>query len=671
MAINLANLMAVITEANGVQQVVALAELAKMKLVPGMKITLIDKDTGKAVEDVVAKKEGEDLVIELRDGAELARIDDFYAVQQEVAVISAEEAAAAGGAAEGSSSESTYTLSADVGGIETSTLLIGGLVVAGAALALDGSSSSSTTASSSSSSSSSVAAITTTLTGAGAVLSTTASTSASAVTTSGADVISSSLAFLSGSTIDGGDGVDELRLSDAGTVNIGNGSTGGTITNVETLTLSDGTNNVDLTSTSFKTINGSAGNDTLTLTNLAAGGAVSMGAGNDTLDAATNAIIGGTGSTFVGGLGTDTLTFAASQTVTAAATASVSGFEIIDFAAIGGASTHTLSGDETTIKVATTNAALTVSGTGANLSNITSIVHTDGSSALNITATDAGATIDWDGMTLSGTGGDVDVITFQATGSNVLVLDGADVSQVSGTAVAAGGSDTLIIANTSASGADIVDATKFAAFENITLHTGSANLNVDDGGVAVARTITGNAGDNTITLKGISAAKTVDLSSGGTDTVQLSVDASATATISGFGAGTGGDILDLLKAADIALSVTSSGPIVTTGAAIVDAATDPTNLYILAGSTFQISGALTNVADAGTVEAAIVAAGFTGTTADGEFFLVALDNGTDTGVYRVTSNDTAITAASDIDGITLLAVLSGVQADNLVAANIA
>jgi len=144
MAINLANLMAVITEANGVQQVVALAELAKMKLVPGMKITLIDKDTGKAVDDVVAKKEGEDLVIELRDGAELARIDDFYAVQQEVAVISAEEAAVAGGAAEGSSSESTYTLSADgeSAGISNTALVLGGLAVVGLAVALDDSDSS-------------------------------------------------------------------------------------------------------------------------------------------------------------------------------------------------------------------------------------------------------------------------------------------------------------------------------------------------------------------------------------------------------------------------------------------------------------------------------------------------------------------------------------------------
>ncbi|MDA7482473.1 hypothetical protein N9A39_03165 [Planktomarina temperata] len=506
------------------------------------------------------------------------------------------------------------------------------------------------------------------LTAASAVLSNSLSTGASAVTTTGADSVSTSLAFLSGSSITGGTGTDTLTLTDAGAVTVGNGTTGGTIATVEALVLADGTNDVDLTATSFTTITGGSGNDTLTLTNLTAGGAVNMGAGNDTVDAATTAILTGTGSTFLGGSGTDTLTLAAAQTVTVAALAAVSGFEALNFGAIGGTSAYTLKGEETSIVVDTTNAGIVVTGTGANLSNLTTITNTDGTNVMSFTASDAGATIDWAGAALTG---DIDVITFQNTGANNLIIDGADVSLVAATAVAAGSTDTITIASSSASGADALDATEMAAFENIVL-AGDADLDLDvtDGGVAVARTITGDVGDNTIMVNGISAAKTINISSGGTDTVVLAMDASATATITGFTAGTGGDVLNLVNADDSGVDLATGAPIVTTGAAIVDTATDSNNAYILAGSTFQISGALTNVSDAGTVEAAIVAAGFSGTTTDGEFFIVALDNGTDTGVYRVTSNDTAITAASDIDGITLIAVLDGVLADDLVGANI-
>ena len=73
---------------------------------------------------------------------------------------------------------------------------------------------------------------------------------------------------------------------------------------------------------------------------------------------------------------------------------------------------------------------------------------------------------------------------------------------------------------------------------------------------------------------------------------------------------------------------------------------------------------------------AIIAAGLIGinsTTDDDEFLVVALDNGTDTGVYRVQVNagaDTDFTDADDMDNVTLIAVLEGVTADQLVPANI-
>ena len=412
------------------------------------------------------------------------------------------------------------------------------------------------------------------------------------------------------------------------------------------------------------------------------GSTITAGAGNDTFNITNVAAIDNDATllTLTGGTGTDSLVFADALTVAADFTdttdIAISGIETLNVGQVGGASTVTLStaNEFTTIIADTTNSTLVVTGTGSQLSEVTTLTNTNGGNVFSLTVSDAGATLDLDAVTLGGAG-DLDVITFQATGSNVLRLDGADVSQISATAVAAGTADTLEIGVANASGGDAVANTTFNAFETITLvGTTALDLDLTDSGVGVARTINGDVGDNTINVGTPTATKTIVISSGGTDTVQIPMDTLTAGAISvtGFTPGTGGDILDLLTAAEGATNVTFTGPIAAAGVLATSNATDANTGYILNTTATQISGALaTAVGDGGAVEAAMIAMGFTGTSlVNGQFLMAAIDNGTDTGIYRITANDTAIIDATDMDGITHIATLVGVTTDQLVPANV-
>jgi hypothetical protein len=501
----------------------------------------------------------------------------------------------------------------------------------------------------------------------------TASSTTPGATTTFNDTITGTIAQVGGATtLVGGLGTDSVVLSDAGSF------TAPIVFNsIETLVLANGVNTISIlagtTNHSLRNITGGTAADKITVTNLVAGGTVNLGDGSDELAAMTVAIATGTGSAFVGGGqpvgGGDTITFADGETITATTLDKFSGFEIVNFGKIGNASAITL---PTTLGVSnnainridadTTTAALTVTGTSAQLSALRTITNTNGTQAFNLTVSDAGGSTDLSLVAIGGAN-DIDVISLPATGANVLTLDGKDVSQITGTAVAAGSSDTLVIVTTSATGGDAIDATKFAAFEKITLG-GTAAISVTDSGVAVVRTITGNSANNTITVNGITAAKTIDLSSGGTDTVQLSHDATAVATISGFTAGSSGDVLDILKADDTAAAVSTLAGVVTTGATLTGTATDPTNAVILSGASFQISGALTQTGDGGEVEAKIIAAALFQANTAGLKSIVIMDNGTDTGVYVVTRNADAGGLAGVLDNagdfsVVLIAVISG------------
>jgi len=516
----------------------------------------------------------------------------------------------------------------------------------------------------------------------------TATSTTPGATTTFNDSITGTIAFVAGvTTLVGGLGTDSVTLSDAGSF-----TAPAAFNSIETLVLANGVNTVGITAGtnnhSLKNITGGTAADTITVTNLVAGGTVNLGDGSDSLLAMTVAIATATGSTFVGGGqpvgGADTVTFANGATIAATNLDKFSGFEAVNFGAIGAASAITLpttasgasANDINSITADTTNAAITVTGTAAQLSAVTSITNTNGTSAFNLTVSDAGGSLNLSAVTIGGAA-DIDVISFPSSGANVLTLDGKDVSQITGTAVAAGSTDTLTIVTTSATGADAIDATKFAAFEAITIG-GTAAINVADSGVAVVRTITGNSAANAITVGTITAAKTIALASGGADIVLLNQDSSAVASISGFtvGSGTGADTLDIRKTDGTNAAITTLPGVVATGATLTGTATDPTNAVVLSAAAFQVSGALTQTGDAGEVEAKIIAAGLLQANTANLKSIVVLDNGTDTGIYLVTRNSDAGGTAGVLDAagdfsVVLIGVLSGISdAGTIVAGNL-
>lgn len=491
------------------------------------------------------------------------------------------------------------------------------------------------------------------------------------------DIFTGAIATLSGTTITGtAADTETLRLSDAGTVNINNGTTGGlAVTNIDKLELANGTNTISFTGTSgIKDILGGTGADGITVTNMTTGGAVSLGAGNDSLAGMTTAYSTASGATFAGGDGTDSVTFANAadfSAVGAGSLAAFTGFETFNFGTVANvANAITLTNGITGITADTTTGAITITGTGAQFSAITSQTNTNGTQAFNLTVSDAGATANLSGWTFAGTGGgDVDVITFQNSGANNLVIKGSDSAKIVGTAVAAGSTDTLTFTDSGT-----VTNTVYNAFETIAAATGSTAINITDAGVGVARTIVGNAGANTIDVAIATAAKAVNISSGGSDIVATAATTTAgVTTITGFtaGSGTGFDVFQ----GDATLVDTNSN--ITTGTfgiATTGATMGTLDVLALSGASFQVSGALTQVGDAGAVEAAIIAAGLVGSGGDGARYVV-LDNGTDTGIYLMTFTDaganSALTLASEIS-VTLVGVLSGVaDAGTLVAGNFA
>jgi hypothetical protein len=156
--------------------------------------------------------------------------------------------------------------------------------------------------------------------------------------------------------------------------------------------------------------------------------------------------------------------------------------------------------------------------------------------------------------------------------------------------------------------------------------------------------------------------------------------ADQTLSITGFDVGASGDKLLLSNAANpIAASAVSK--ISTTGfgfsgAAQVAAGAEAAVL-VLQASAFQVTGSLDQVGDAGAVEAAIIAAGLisNGGHADVSTY-IALDNGTDTGIYRVildaTNGAVTIDTAAEITSVVLVATLVGVSdVGTLVGANFA
>lgn len=570
------------------------------------------------------------------------------------------------------------------------------------------------------------------LTAAAAVVNTTTNTNASAKSTNTADTITSTAAFADTSTINAGAGTDSLTLdfaavtagSGALVVRLNNAAASGdtdlALTGVESVTFNNvvATGNINLganhngenivvngadsavtiTTTVAKqtvTVNNTTGTTASTVTLgavddqvITTGAAndvfntitqdkitISAGAGNDTFNV-TNILAFDNDSnllTLNGGTGTDSLVLANGLTANIDFTdtndISITSIETLNVGQVGAASAVTVGAvGWTTLVADTTNAAVTFTGTGAQLSAVTTFTNTNGTNTYNLTVSDNGATLDLVGDTINGAN-DVDVITF-GTGANVLKIDATNIAKVTGNVVAAGTTDTLELSNTAT-----VANTKFNAFETLQAG-GTAALNITDSGVGVARTIIGNSANNVIDLNKITAAKTVNIATGGSDTINVAHTSTAVVTVNGFTAGataSGGDVFKLFQDdGTTALSLTTNAGIVTTGATVVSAATNPSNAYIFSGASFQISGALTATGDGGAVEAAIIAANTTGAAAN-QTFVVALDNGTDTGIYVVTTAG-AVNGTLDLASefsVKLVGTLAGVaDSGTLVAANL-
>jgi hypothetical protein len=244
-------------------------------------------------------------------------------------------------------------------------------------------------------------------------------------------------------------------------------------------------------------------------------------------------------------------------------------------------------------------------------------------------------------------------------------------------------------AGTNGSGAFTAAAAAAAtASLNVTGAGGNFNL-VDDADITLTNIDTVNIDTTTASVigagvdAGVTMAQTLNLGAFSGHTVKMDSvgDQSSTVTVTGFAAGTAGDIIHLNDNSNNATTdITTHASVATTGYTLpaTAAVTAIVTVVSLAGATSQITGALTQVGDAGAVEAAIIAAGLVTPAGNASNIYMTLDNGTDTGLYRVAYDEIAadganagvISTAGEITGVVLIGVLSGLaDTGDLVAAN--
>ena len=427
-----------------------------------------------------------------------------------------------------------------------------------------------------------------TITAAAATVNATTKTNATNVTTNFNDTISTKNAFLNGSTIDGLIGTaDVLTVTDALTVNLNNGGTGGTISNVESLTLANAANTIAFTGASgIKNVTGGTAVDTLTTANLAAGGAISLGDGNDvatvSADLAASTLDGGAGDdgvtlgfagaatlkSITGGTGTDTLTTNAGgndlkgvttlsgfETLTSAGAdtlkvAQINGFTTITNAggitlSDGGTVTSTMVGTiNTAVGLATTftlpsGKAATINGnTGAETINVTKVADltfteaaAGGTDTLNLTGDNGGAItipglIEAVTITSTQTSGAItngaQVVTFDASGIST-ALTIDDVKAAATSTKTGSGNDTLTLVTANTAASTIELG---AGVDTVTaLNVGAANMTLDFGSGNGTITDIAAKGAGVLTLKfGTPATGTTDAINIAATTANLAVN---------------------------------------------------------------------------------------------------------------------------------------------------
>jgi len=441
---------------------------------------------------------------------------------------------------------------------------------------------------------------------------------------------------------------------------------------------------------------------------------VNTGLGADTVSASHSDVLAAAGNVFnAGSQATGTvdvleIAYDLGSTIglnlaSLSAAGTIAGFEKLDITANQHDSSHTitLGTGFTQVAIASnTSETFLITGTAAQIGALTSVVDSGGNGTveLNIATTGGAVSLSGDTTTL------VDAIRWQDLAVD-LTLNNAAHTVVQGNSTAGSSAQSVTFGTLAAAQSATVNSTGsvnfYIAGTNYSTNVGTGTVALTAAGVSSA-TVTVNftgaaatvdlydsnatwtnidtfnfgamTGAATITAhKATTAApitSTIAIAESGTTqyshSVSIDVDGSQTGvvTITGFDVGavaTGGDVLKLSSAAG---SVTATAGIALAGATVATqaAAGDANTLYILTGSSAQVSGALTQTSDAGSVEAAIIAAGLLGATTNGYMYL-ALDNGTDTGVYRVQVGTIsgAIDTAAEITSVTLVAVLSGVS----------
>jgi len=500
-----------------------------------------------------------------------------------------------------------------------------------------------------------------------------------------------------------------------------------TFANLKGLSATTGTANdtFEAVQADYTTISGGAGNDTVNLTSVNALGSSSR-------------LAGGTQSTGGEDRLAFTYSLASLENVnlkTLSDTSVISGFEYVTFTktnADNSAHTITLADGFTKILVDSdaTGEKWYVKATAAQANALISIVDTTGTGVTELEITTAGTVsfagdtttnldaITWEDLAVTLTLNDsshsvvqgaatagtaAQTVTFgslaadqtaniASTGTVTFNVPRASLTTIAGGAVAAAGTDgteeltitaaALATASVNVTGtggtfqlAGDVDVA-FTAVDVVNVNTSTASTIIASQGTAEMVGVLNLAG--TTTAGADVVGHKVHLDTEGTQ--------DAAVTIRGFFAGASGDQILLSQATDASIGVTgltaakilpgiSVTGISCSGWAATSSVANAADLIVLSGASFQINGALTATTTGGAVSAAIIAAGLIadGTARSG---YVALDNGTSTGIYRVSLKAdnggvaTVIDSAADIASIQLVGVLEGVaDSSTLVAGN--
>jgi hypothetical protein len=552
-----------------------------------------------------------------------------------------------------------------------------------------------------------VAATTIALTAASQTLSTTSTTPGT--TSALNDTITSTYAFLASSAIDGGVGTDSLTVSDAitATWNFQTAGAGGTaLTSIETVNLGGGSTAV-VTASTFVNTTAANGSQAINNTSTAAS-SVTL---STVTDGATSALRNLQSFTSAGGSGVDTVV--AGSTAGATYSQSVNLGAGSDSLSLAGTHLGTLAGgadtDTLTATAAANIAGATVSGFEALTGNFAITMTptqyaglTTKTNSAIITLSEAGTVTMQAGAPLLTTAAGVNVITASAAadygivgGSGIDTFNMGATLTAADTITAAGGVDVLNITGTATGSVNItnletINVTFPAAGATFTTGAiafgGASTINASTsvgpvtlvltsydptGGTLVVTDGPGNDVITNISTDAINLLTTINLSSGGADTINYTSDAygansNTQLTIGSFTGGTG-------TAAD-KLSITIGAVAQSTNFRVIGAANAAVPLL---SSVSVINSAVATVTDFtataanGAVEGAIASALNGVTTLAVLSTYVLYGSGANTGkagVYAVTtSNAAAVVGNLGVELIGVLTLTGG--ADTLTSVN--